>query len=147
MRTRLVGQFTRYVQVLFLVVLGALATACVGPIWSTVDINSARDALAEADAADAEKLAPYEYNRAVELLKKAEEEWGYSEFQRARDYAEEARDYALEAREKASTDPWKGRPEGAIEKGSEPATEPTDEATEATEPTTDTPPEVEPTQP
>lgn len=93
-------------------------TGCVGPIWSTVDLRAAESALEQAEEANASELAPYEYQRALELLKKAREEWGYSEFGTSRRYAEMAREYAEQAREKASTEPWTGPPEAAIQ-GSE----------------------------
>lgn len=99
--------------------IAAGTTACVGPIWSTVDIRAAEAAVAEAESARAAELAPYEYQRAIELLKKAREEWGYSEFGAARTYAEKARVLAEQAREKASVDPWQGPPSQAIERPAE----------------------------
>lgn len=94
--------------------LSALASGCVGPTWSTVDLVNAENALTEAKAANAEQLAPYEYYRAQELLRKANEEWGYSDFGTAREYAELALEFADKARKKATTDPWNGPPEQAI---------------------------------
>lgn len=91
-----------------------LITGCVGPIWSTADIMSAESALKEAEAADAMTKAPYEYFRAQELLRKANEEWGYSEFGKSRGYAEAAKDFAEKARAKANTEPWAGPPTSAI---------------------------------
>ncbi len=101
------------VPVLFSAV-ALLMTGCVGPIWSTADIMSAETALEEADAVDAATKAPYEYHRAQELLRKANEEWGYSEFGKARDFAEASKDFAEKARAKANTDPWVGPPTSAI---------------------------------
>ncbi|MBN2524805.1 MAG: DUF4398 domain-containing protein [Deltaproteobacteria bacterium] len=43
--------------------------------------------------------APYEYYLAVEYLKKAREEVGYSDYEAALEYAREARKYAQLARE------------------------------------------------
>lgn len=89
-------------------------SAC-GPIKSTTQIGNAETSLEAAKLANAEKLAPYEYYMAQELLRKAREEWGYSDFEMSADYAEKALDFAEKAREKASTDPWQGPPASAIE--------------------------------
>ncbi|OIP31854.1 MAG: hypothetical protein AUK47_21695 [Deltaproteobacteria bacterium CG2_30_63_29] len=94
--------------------IALLMMGCVGPIWSTADIMSAENALKEAEAVNATTKAPYEYYRAQELLRKANEEWGYSEFGKSRSYAEAAKDFADKARTKANTDPWVGPPTSAI---------------------------------
>lgn len=91
-----------------------LISAC-GPIKSTTQISNAETSFEAAKLANAEKLAPYEYYMAEQLLNKAREEWGYSDFEMSADYAEKARDFADKAREKASTDPWNGPPSSAIE--------------------------------
>lgn len=51
-------------------------------------------ALAEAQAIEARKYAPYEYYSAKEYIHKAREEAGYSDFQVAIQYAEKAEKYA-----------------------------------------------------
>lgn len=93
----------------------AAAAACValvgcGPILSTQSISDARDAVEQATAADAEQYATYEYISAIEYLSKAEEEWGYSDFQQAVDYARRAEAFADQALERALRSPMRGAP-------------------------------------
>ena len=110
--------FSRVYGMLIFVLLTLVLTGCVGPIWSTVDINGAEKKLAEAESVDAKSLAPYEYTMAQQYLRKANELWGYSEFGTAREYAEKSKDFAEQAIKKVNADPWNGPPEGAIENGS-----------------------------
>ncbi len=105
----------RLITLLFLLTVVSLITsACVGPVWSTADIMRAQSALDEANQANATELAPYEYTRAEEMLRKARELWGYSQFGTALDYAGQAKDMAERARRKAQSDPWKGPPTTAV---------------------------------
>lgn len=90
--------------------IAALSAGCVGPTWSTVSISSAQTALDEAKAAGAESSAPYEYTMAVEMLRKASEEWGYSDFGIARQLADQAKDFAERAKKKSLQSPWMGPP-------------------------------------
>ncbi len=95
--------------------LGALLTAAVGavgcgPITATTSIADATVALEAARGIEAEQYAIYEYQSAVEYLRKAREEEGYSDFQRAIDLAKKARAFAEDAREKARTNPARGLP-------------------------------------
>ncbi len=95
--------------------LGALLTAAVGaagcgPITATTSIADATVALEAARGIEAEQYAIYEYTSAAEYLRKAREEEGYSDFQRAIDLARKAREFAEAAREKARTNPARGLP-------------------------------------
>ena len=104
----------RFAMVLGALVLALLFSGCVGPMWSTADIMAAENALEQAKAADAEQLAPYEYHMAQEMLRKAQEEWGYADYGMSREFAEKAKESAEKARAKASTEPWNGPPTSAI---------------------------------
>ncbi len=83
--------------------------AC-GPILSSSEITSASDALERAASVDAVDYATYEFVSAEAYLGKAREEWGYSDFQVAVDYARRARDFAIQAYERAVRDPARGAP-------------------------------------
>ncbi len=97
-------------------ILYALAALCVlaltgcGPVTATAGISDAEYALERARVADADQSAPYEYYTARHFLQKAKEEWGYSDFQAAADYAEESKKSADAALLKAKEDPWNGSP-------------------------------------
>jgi hypothetical protein len=86
-----------------------LTTAC-GPVGSTVRISDAEASMERARVADAHERAPYEYHLGAYYLHKAKEEWGYSDFEAARDYATEAKRSAEAALLKAKEDPWNGSP-------------------------------------
>lgn len=88
----------------------ALLSAC-GPIMSTQALSDARAEVERAGEVDADTFATYEYVSAVEFLAKAEEEWGYSDYQQARLYADEARDLAQRAYERAVRNPRRGAPQ------------------------------------
>jgi len=99
--------------------LGALASCIVmvimmctgcGPVGATQRIHQAEMAMERARVADAQERAPYEYTSAKEFLHKAKEEWGYSDFQAAKDYATEAKRSADAALLKAKEDPFTGSP-------------------------------------
>ncbi len=84
--------------------LGAVLTlAGCGPVVSGVQIVKANIAISAAETAGAKtsSTALYEYTAAVEYLKKAREEHGYSDFSASREYADKALDYAMQARTKA----------------------------------------------
>jgi hypothetical protein len=94
--------------VIFLI-LSALLVGC-GPVGATARIGDAEASLERARVAEAQERAPYEYHMAAYYLHKAKEEWGYSDFEAARDYATEAKRSAEAASLKAKEDPWSGSP-------------------------------------
>jgi hypothetical protein len=70
-----------------------------GPVEYLGQVSSrAAHALAQAELADAEHLAPYEYTRAREYLRKAREEAGYSSFENAANYGRRCEEMAGKAR-------------------------------------------------
>jgi len=71
------------------------------PIVSGVQVVKANIAISAAETAGAKTNAIYEYTAALEYLKKAREEAGYSDYSASRIYADKALDYALRARDKA----------------------------------------------
>ncbi len=84
--------------------LAALTVSC-GPVQYSHYILQATGIMAEAEEAQAEEEAPYEYTYAREHLDQARREVGYSDFQEAvkcarvaREYGEKARDIAIRAR-------------------------------------------------
>ncbi len=81
------------------------AAGC-GPVRSTQAISKAEVEFERARVAGAHKKAPYEYYSAKQYLHKAKEEWGYSEFEPALDFADQAERAAESARRKAKEDPW-----------------------------------------
>jgi hypothetical protein len=105
-RTRLIKR-----ALLAFIFLGAAAaaTGC-GPVQSTQRISQAEVAFERARVVEAHEKAPYEYKSAQYYLHKAKEEWGYSDFEAAYDYATEAKSAAEAARLKAKEDPWPGHP-------------------------------------
>jgi hypothetical protein len=90
-----------------------VAAGC-GPIEYTHQVtgNAAR-AVAEAKAANAEQLAPYEYTSAVAYFDKAREEGGYAAYQIAINYGHRAEDFAVRARAIAETKAASRPPGGA----------------------------------
>ena len=96
----------RRVSALLTMITLVLMSGC-GPIMSTSNIETAKDAIAKADAVNASTKAPYEYYMAQEYLRKADELWGYSQFGYSADYAQKAFEMAKAATEKATTSPWK----------------------------------------
>jgi hypothetical protein len=79
-----------------------------GPITSTTTISSADLAIQSARLEGAEEFAIYEFVSAVEYLDKAREEWGYSDYGHAEEYAQRALDLAEAARERAMASPNRG---------------------------------------
>lgn len=123
-----------------------VGTGC-GPVSYIYTVtNKASRALAEAKAADAKKLAPYEYWSAVTYLRMAREKAGEADFQLAVDYGRRAAKMGKDAarvartRDRAGPDP-KGEgaaaaddrrgADGAAERGTEAAAE--DDADDADE--------------
>ncbi len=80
--------------------IATLATAC-GPALTTGRLNSAQEAVAAAAEQGAADSAVYEFVLAEEYLKKAQEEWGLSDFKAVREYAELAERFARLAAERA----------------------------------------------
>ncbi len=91
--------------------LVALLSAC-GPVQSTITINEAEVAFEKATLTEANVKAPYEFYSAQEYLHKAKEEWGYSDFEAALDYADLARKFSEEAVKKAKGKPSNVAPAG-----------------------------------
>lgn len=87
----------------------AISAGC-GPIQSTSRISDAEVSMERARVAEAETRAPYEFYSAYHYLYKAKEEWGYSDFEAAYDYATLARRAADDALRKSKEDPWQGHP-------------------------------------
>lgn len=71
-------------------VMALVLTGC-GPTQSTIRINEAEVALEKARLNEAEAKAPYEFFGASTYLHKAKEEWGFSDFEAALDYAARAK--------------------------------------------------------
>ena len=94
----------------------ALFVGC-GPILSTQTLSDAETAIEAARAAGADRSAVYEYTSAVEYLEKAREEWAYSDFQHALEYAQRAVTFAQQAFERAQRSPRRNAPvfEGFID--------------------------------
>jgi hypothetical protein len=79
----------------------ALSTGC-GPFGYLKKVaTDASQAVAEAEASEAEKYAPYEYWGAVAYLEQAKVLMGYSEYERSFDFGERAKQLANEAKVKA----------------------------------------------
>lgn len=78
-----------------------LALSACGPTTAHLAIAEAQVALEAARGARAETYAIFEYTSAVEHLRKASEEEGYSDFDAAARLAGKALDYAKAARQRA----------------------------------------------
>ncbi len=72
-----------------------------GAVMSTYLILVASSELNGAQAAEAEKFAPYEYTAAQQYLQKAREEQGYADFGAAIEYAFKAQELAEKGRKRA----------------------------------------------
>ena len=81
--------------------VGLMASAC-GPVTSTQRLNEARTAFALAEDAGAAQHAVYEYTMAQQMLLKARQEWGQSDWQKAEEYADRAREYSERAATRAT---------------------------------------------
>jgi glucose-6-phosphate isomerase len=92
---------SRHPRVLAAVAVLALSTGC-GPFGYLKKVaTDASRAVAEAEASEAEKYAPYEYWGAVAYLEQAKVLMGYSEYERSFDFGERAKQLANEAKVKA----------------------------------------------
>jgi hypothetical protein len=94
----------RFAPVSLVLLALALATGC-GPVTSTIWLNDAEVAVESARLEGAEEYATYEFVSAVEYLAKAKEEWGYSDWQHAEEYAARALAFGRAARERAMANP------------------------------------------
>jgi hypothetical protein len=83
-----------------LIAAGLLAAGC-GPVQSVTVIWEASSAIEGARAADAQKLAPYEYTSAELFLDKALEEQSYADFEPAIVFGAKATTFAKKAKELA----------------------------------------------
>ncbi len=92
------------------VVACAAGVAGCGPIQSTAFIVDADVQLEAARAADAARLAPYEFTSAEAYLHKAREEVGYADYEVAIDFAGKGAKFAREAKEKSMA----AKAEGAL---------------------------------
>ncbi len=91
-------------------VLALAVVASCGPSQSTYGLAQAEASIESARVHDADEYSPYEYARAEHYLYKAKQEWGYSNFEAARDYATEARRAADAALNNSLEAPWRGHP-------------------------------------
>ncbi len=81
----------------------ALVLGACGPVdyLNTVTLKATR-AVADAKAANAEKLAPYEYWSALTYLQMAREKVGYADFEDAVNYGEKSEEMAKKAKKLAA---------------------------------------------
>lgn len=98
------------VAALTVAAFATVATGGCGPVQSTAGISEAEGSVERARIQDAGEYSPYEYERAQHYLYKAKEQWGYSNFEAARDYATEARRAADAALDNSLEAPWQGHP-------------------------------------
>lgn len=77
----------------------ALSVACT--VVPVQEMSDARQALEAAQAAQAQKFATAEYERAKTLLEEAESEWALGEYDAAEDFATEAKLEAQKARKRS----------------------------------------------
>lgn len=94
---------------LFVAAVIPMLVGC-GPVQSTAGISDAEASMSRAEMHDAHLYSPYEYYQAQHYLYKAKQQWGYSNFETARDYADEARRAANAAHRNAQEAPWRGHP-------------------------------------
>lgn len=80
--------------------LSVIAVGC-GPVTTTQRVADATVAVEAARGVEAEQHATFEYVSAVEYLRKAREEEGYSDYQNAIDLAVRAREFAEQAKARA----------------------------------------------
>lgn len=92
---------TRFVKLVPIVAAAALTAGC-GPFGYLKKVaKESTRAVADAEAAGAEKDAPYEYWGSVTYLEQSKILMGYSEYERSFDYGERAKQLAEEAKVKA----------------------------------------------
>ena len=84
------------------IAVSTLLLAACGPVdyLNTVTLKATR-AVADARAANAERLAPYEYWSALTYLQMAREKVGYADFEDAVTYGEKSEKMAIEAKKLA----------------------------------------------
>ena len=81
-----------------------VASVACGPVeYMSQVTRKASSAVEAARAANADKLAPYEFTSAVEYLHKAREEGGYAQYQDAIEYGHKSEELAERARAIAMT--------------------------------------------
>lgn len=86
----------------FLTLAALVLSAGCGPFGYLNKVaKDASRAVADAEAAGAEKYAPYEYWGAVSYLEQAKVMMAYSEYERSFDYGSRAKQLAEEAKQKA----------------------------------------------
>jgi hypothetical protein len=86
---------------LLALVLATMSVGC-GPFGYLKKVaKESSKAVAEAEAAQAEENAPYEYWGAVTYLEQSKILMGYSEYERSFNYGERAKQLAVEAKDKA----------------------------------------------
>ena len=110
MRKSILNTTTGIVVVLVLLISFSINSIGCGPIQSTSLIHEATIAVEAAKIMDGDQFAPYEYWMSVNMLHKAKEEWGYSDFEAATDFAQISKDKAIEARKIAKDSPLRGKP-------------------------------------
>lgn len=98
----------RRIRLIGVALAAALGVGGCGPVTSTTRIADATVAVEAAQAVQADRYAVFEYVSAVEYLKKAKEEEGFSDFQAAIDLATRARELAEKARQRALANPARG---------------------------------------
>lgn len=91
-------------------VLAMIFLGACGAVISTPTIRDAELAISAAGMEQAEEYATYEYVSAVEYLDKAKEEWSFSDYQHAEEYAARARDFAETALQRAVANPNRNIP-------------------------------------
>jgi len=92
------GSLVMRLAFLVLVTFGAAGSAGCGPAGYLQQVQGrARQAVAEARQAGAERAAPYEYTAAVEYLKKAQEEGEHAEYRVAIELGRRSEDFAKRA--------------------------------------------------
>lgn len=91
----------KYVSLFFLLALIVISYGACGPGWSAMSMSDADSAIAEMEAAEAEKYDAYNYHAAKLYLAKAREKNAYAQFQTAAEFAEKSFKHAQLARKKA----------------------------------------------
>ena len=85
----------------FFLCLSLLITACAS--FPVQELSDARQALQAARAAHASERAPFEYQKALQLLEDADHAIDNGDYHRARRAARQARSMALQARHKSDS--------------------------------------------
>ncbi len=81
----------------FLALALLASVASCGPLSAMTTISDAEDALEDAEAADAQQLAPYWYWMSMAYLRKAKTTEGYAEYEASNGFARKAVDLARQA--------------------------------------------------